>query len=89
MTGFEERGKELRSIAKSLIIDYMKATYSCQPKSEGMKLAEIFRNCGFDWGNYPKATSTHQQYWVVALVRELQKEGKVEQVKESGPWRLV
>ena len=89
MTEFENRGKGLRNNAKSLILEYMKATPSCQSGNEGMRLAEIFRNCGFDWGNYPKATSTNQQYWVVALVRELQKEGKVEQINESGPWRLV
>lgn len=48
MIEFENRGKELRNITKSLIIDYMNATPSCQSGSEGMRLAEIFRNCGFD-----------------------------------------
>jgi hypothetical protein len=41
-----------------------------------------------DWGDYPNATSSNQQYWVVALVRELEAEGKVERISESGPWRL-
>ena len=53
-----------------------------------MRLAPIFRACGFDWGPYQKATSTNQQYWVVALMRELEAEGKVERVFESGPWCL-
>ncbi|MFM2716994.1 hypothetical protein AB8T41_16310 [Klebsiella pneumoniae] len=44
--------------------------------------------CGFDWGAKPKATSSNQQYWVVALLRELEEDGLVEQIKESGPWRL-
>ena len=53
-----------------------------------MTQASIFRECGFDWGNYPVATSSNQQYWVVAILRELEKEGKVEQVYKHGPWRL-
>ncbi len=88
MTEFEKRGKELREIAKSIVFDYMKNSNYCAPGNEGMKLAEIFRNCGFDWGDYPKATSTNQQYWVVALARELQAEGKIEQIRDRGPWRL-
>jgi methionyl-tRNA synthetase len=54
-----------------------------------MKLAEIFRECGFDWGDYPKTTSSNQQYWVGAIVQELKSEGKIERVSESGPWRLL
>ena len=53
-----------------------------------MRLSPIFNACGFDWGSYPKATSSNQQYWVVALMRELEAEGCVEQVAPSGPWRL-
>ena len=53
-----------------------------------MRLSPIFRACGFDWGEYEKATSSNQQYWVVALMRELEAEGKVERVSSSGPWRL-
>lgn len=89
MTEFEERGYKLRSHAKSIVLDFMKSTPSCAPGNEGMRLAEIFRNCGFDWGEYQNATSSNQQYWVVALVRELQAEGKVERIEKSGPWRLI
>lgn len=39
-------------------------------------------------GDYPKAPSTQQQYWAVALLHELESEGMVEQVEEKGPWRL-
>jgi hypothetical protein len=42
-----------------------------------------------DWGDYPIATSTRQQYWVAAILQELEAEGKVERVTESGPWRLT
>ena len=88
MKEFEARGNRLRADAKALVLEFMQASDLCQPGREGMRLSPIFRACGFDWGQYPKATSSNQQYWVVALVRELEAEGKVEQVSESGPWRL-
>ncbi|MBK1655964.1 hypothetical protein [Allochromatium vinosum] len=88
MSHFQERGLEIRAQAKSLVLEFMRASSSCQPGNEGMRLSAIFRACGFDWGTYPKATSTHQQYWVVALMRELEAEGQVEQTAASGPWRL-
>ena len=89
MTEYETRGIEIRGLSKTLVLQFMKSTPLCQPGKEGMKLAQIFRECGFDWGEYKNATSSNQQYWVVAIVRELEAEGKVERVSESGPWRLV
>ena len=89
MTEYEERGADLRKLAKSLVLHLMRRTPECQPGMEGMKLAPIFRACGFDWGEYKNATSSNQQYWVVALVRKLESEGIVERVYESGPWRLI
>jgi hypothetical protein len=88
MPDFEALGAVLRSDAKALVLEFMSATSQCRPGREGVKQAEIFRRCGFDWGGYEKATSSHQQYWVVALLRELEAEGRVEQVSASGPWRL-
>ena len=88
MKAFEERGNRLRAEAKAIVYEFMRASALCQPGREGMRLAPIFRACGFDWGEYEKATSSNQQYWVVALMRELEAEGNVERVSESGPWRL-
>ena len=88
MKEFKERGDAIRSTAKALVLEFMQASSDCQPGKEGMRLSPIFRACGFDWGEYPKATSSNQQYWVVALVRELESQGKVERVSPSGPWRL-
>jgi len=88
MKSFETRGTVLRAEAKALVLDYMKASDLCQPGKTGVRLSPIFKACGFDWGSYPKATSSHQQYWVVALMRQLEAEGKVERVSASGPWRL-
>ena len=89
MSEFKNRGEAIRQDAKNLIFDFMKANSQCQPSSDGMKLSEIFRDCGFDWGDYPKTTSSNQQYWVCAIVQELKSEGKVERISESGPWRLL
>jgi hypothetical protein len=89
MTPFEKRGNELRVLAKSLVWEFMNATSECQPGKEGMRLSQIFKKCGFDWGDYPKTTSGNQQYWVAAILWEFKAEGKVERISESGPWRLV
>ena len=88
MKDFAERGNDLRSQAKALIHEFMQSSSHCQPGGEGMRLAPIFRACGLDWGDREKATSSNQQYWVVALMRQLETEEKVERVSESGPWRL-
>jgi hypothetical protein len=88
MKKFEERGNRLRAEAKALVFEFMRESEQCQPGRDGIRLSPIFRACGFDWGEQKKATSSNQQYWVVALMRELESEGKVERVSESGPWRL-
>lgn len=88
MREFQARGAEVRATAKALVLGFMRASSDCQPACSGVRLAPIFRACGFDWGDQPKATSTNQQYWVVALMRELETEGLVERVSEKGPWRL-
>lgn len=87
MENFKERGLRLRKEAKILILDYMNTSQICQPNSEGIKLASLFRDCGFDWGPYENTTSSNQQYWIVALARELEKEGKIERIV-SKKWRL-
>ena len=88
MTEYEERGKEIRALSKSLVLHFMNAKPECNPSREGLKQAQIFRDCGFDWGEHTNSTSSQQQYWVVALLRELEEEDKVKRVSESGPWCL-
>ncbi|WP_323816573.1 hypothetical protein [Cellvibrio sp. NN19] len=89
MEKFKNAGKSLRAEAKVMVRQFMEQHELCAPNSSGLKQAEIFRECGLDWSNKPKATSSNQQYWLVALLKELEEEGVVEQVNESGPWRLL
>ncbi|ELE9014063.1 hypothetical protein RM345_003047 [Enterobacter cloacae] len=83
-----QQGHKLRSKAKELAISALQKHPDGNKNGKGVKQAEVFRLCGLDWGNYPKALSTQQQYWVVALLRELEADGLVEQVEDKGPWRL-
>ena len=89
MQEFVDRGAGIRAEAKRLVIDYMTATPACHPGGEGIRQAAIFRECGMDWGDFDKATSSNQQYWLVAALGQLHSEGLIEQVEPSGPWRLA
>ena len=88
MNELQQQGFELRVKAKELALSALAKHPDGRRNGKGVKQAEVFRLCGLDWGNYPKAPSTQQQYWAVALLRELESEGMVEQVEEKGPWRL-
>jgi hypothetical protein len=88
MTDFELRGSELRAQAKALVLEYFRSRPEGRPGREGIRQAQVFHGCGLGWGEYSKATSSNQQYWVVALLRELEAERHIEQVAERGPWRL-
>ena len=85
---YVSKGTELRLAIKELVFDYMKNSPDCAVYADGLKQAEIFRQCGLDWGEYPNATSSNQQYWIVALLRELESEGKVQRDVDSKKWRI-
>lgn len=83
-----EGGQRIRQAAKQLVLDYMHCSAACASNAQGLKQAVIFRECGLDWGSYPKSSSSSQQNWLAALLQELAKDGIVERIGESGPWRL-
>ena len=85
---YVSKGTELRLAIKELVFDYMKNSPDCAVYADGLKQAEIFRQCGLDWGEYPNATSSNQQYWIVALLRELECEGKAQRDVDSKKWRI-
>ena len=85
---YVSKGTELRLAIKELVFDYMKNSPVCAVYADGLKQAEIFRQCGLDWGEYPNATSSNQQYWIVALLRELESEGKAQRDVDSKKWRI-
>ena len=82
-------GYNLRQEAKKIVLQFMNSTPECSSSSFGMKQAIIFRSCGLDWGPYDNATSSNQQYWIVALLRELESEGMVQRDLATKLWRLV
>lgn len=85
---YVSKGTELRLAIKELVFDYMKNSPDCAVYADGLKQAETFRQCGLDWGEYPNATSSNQQYWIVALLRELESEGKAQRDVDSKKWRI-
>jgi len=74
MVKHKSRGQELRVSAKELILDFMRSNAYCSRENKGIRAAEFFRECGLDWGDHEGATSSNQQYWLVALLRDLEKE---------------
>lgn len=88
MTTYYSKGELLRSQMKELVLSYMKDTPNCASISEGMNTAQLFRSCGFDWGSQENATSSNQQYYMVALLRKLEAEGEIQRDPISKKWRL-
>jgi hypothetical protein len=85
---YKIKGTELRNEFKDLVYTYMQSKEECLPLSMGMKQAEIFRECGMDWGEKDNCTSSNQQYWIVAILRTLEEEGKIQRDNDSKKWRL-
>lgn len=80
-------GTNLRAKIKDLVCEYIYSNPACGKYGEGLQTAEIFRECGLDWGKYDNATSSNQQYWLVALLRELEKEGKITRDSDTKRWK--
>lgn len=85
---FVQKGNELREEFKKLVIDFMNSKEICDKNNTGIKQSEIFYNCGMNWGDKPNCTSSQQQYWVVAILRQLQEDGIVQRDDETKKWRL-
>jgi hypothetical protein len=78
---FEKEGRYLQVRAKDLVLDFMQSKFNEYKK--GFRTSDIFNKCGFDWGDYESTKSTQQQYWVVALLRELEHEGKIKRLNNK------
>lgn len=85
---FKSRGESLRFEFKNLVLEYMSTKEDCSRYSEGMKQSEIFRECGMDWGEKKNCTSSNQQYWIVAILRELEEENKIQRDAITKKWRI-
>ena len=87
MRNYFQDGVALRKQIKELVWEYMQNSHECGPYASGLCAAEIFRECGLDWGDRQNATSSNQQYWTVALLRELESEGKVTRSITTKRWK--
>ena len=54
---FKSRGENLRKEFKNLVLEYMSTKEDCSKYSAGMRQADIFRECGMDWGEKTNCTS--------------------------------
>ena len=88
MRNIKNEGIAFRMQIKELVLDFLRSTEECSPEGEGMTQAKIFRECGLDWEDQPKAPSTQQQFWLVALLYVLEKEDLVQRDPVSKKWHL-
>lgn len=86
---FLETGKQIRTRAKEIVLEFMLLTPQCDTSSFGMEQAEIFNQCGFGWGHQENATMSNQQYWIVALLKQLEEEGRVKQDEYTLLWKVL
>ena len=86
---YKIEGQNLRQAFKDLVYSYMKSNELCQSYNVGLSQAEIFRNCGMDWGEKENCTSSHQQYYIVAILRTLEEENKIQRDDGTKKWRLI
>lgn len=85
---FKSKGEALRNEFKNLVLEYMSQKEDCSKYGVGMRQADIFRECGMDWGEKPNCTSSNQQYWIVAILRELEEENKIQRDDITKKWRI-
>ena len=88
MRNFLSDGAELRSQIKALVLEFMQTSPECSADAAGIRQAQIFKKCGLDWGEYPKATSNSQQFWLVGLLGELEDEDKIQRDTSTKRWRV-
>ena len=80
-------GMVLRKQIKDVVDNYIQTAPECGKYGSGLRTSEIFRECGLDWGDQENATSSNQQYWLVALLRELEREKKVFRDATTKKWK--
>ena len=88
MINYYQKGVDLRIQIKELVFLYMTSNPNCAKNEVGLRTTDIFRDCGLDWGDYENVPSTRQQHYVVALLRELESEGKIQRDEITKKWRL-
>lgn len=88
MQDYFEEGTKLKREIKSVVLSFIQNSSECSSDGEGLRQAKIFRDCGLDWGKHKNATSSHQQFWLVGLLRELENDGYIQQDEATRKWLL-
>ena len=88
MVSHPQSGNAVRELSMLIVMDFMQATPACQPNGGGMTQTDLFRDCGFDWGNQTSYPSTSQQMWFCALLKVLEQHKKIQQLPDK-KWELL
>lgn len=84
-----EVGEKIRKQSRGYVYEYMKSKLECSRNGTGLYYSELFLRCGFNWGDYVGAESFRQQYWFMALLRSLEKDGWAQCDPTGKRWKLL
>ena len=88
MENFIKKTNQLKIEFKNLISDFISNNENCKSDNLGLKQAEIFRLCNMGFGNQKNCTESQQVFYLVAILRELEKEGKITRDPITKKWKL-
>ena len=86
---FEKAGAQVCANAKRVALAYMRTRAECAFVGAGLFHTELFRGCGFEWKDCGGEEFVKQQYWMIGLLRTLERLGEVRFDGAKKLWRLA
>ena len=86
---FEKAGAQVCANAKRVALAYMRTRAECTCVAAGLFHTELFRGCGFEWKDCGGEEFVKQQYWMIGLLRTLERLGEVRFDAAKKLWRLA
>ncbi len=86
---FEKAGAQVCANAKRVALAYMRTRAECAFVGAGLFHTELFRGCGFEWKDCGGEEFVKQQYWMIGLLRALERLGEVRFDGAKKLWRLA
>ncbi len=86
---FEKAGAQVCANAKRVALAYMRTRAECTCVGAGLFHTELFRGCGFEWKDCGGEEFVKQQYWMIGLLRALERLGEVRFDGAKKLWRLA